>query len=494
MNIPTETVQGISHTEHKHSLVMIASVSLALVASLLIAGERLGLNFVLFSAICLITMEVMRRYIRRSITKIETGLIVAGLLLVLSLIFRYSEVLYYLDILGIITVICLAFSLRYQGKLTEIPAMQWLSTPLQLIYLLWRSVCKLITIGLIPSWLNMRSHSHIRSISLGLLWASPILLVFGSLLVSADSRFEAFAANLFSCDISKLIETAMYILLYFPLISTFLYAALLGKAVEPTVIKPFSWRLDGVQLLTILICVNLLFLTYIALQFGYFFGGDEAVQSSSNLTYSAYARRGFWEFIWISLIILPLLLIGHWLQRDENPKFKMWFKGMAALLVFSVVIIEISAMHRMYLYITTYRLTELRFYSSVFMLYMILGLIGFFLTVLRGLRGRYVVTMAGQAVVFILALNIVNPDAWIANFNLSHDKSKMLDNQYLSSLSVDAYPAIYSAIKRLPSSEACFLHARMQQKIPSTSTIQWNWSVYQANNAMTHWLTQCKSL
>lgn len=492
MNTETLLAENIEAKRLKHSLVMVVSIVLAVVASELLSEGRFGLDFILLSIISLAAMVFMREFNFVPLTRIEYGYLTVGFLLTLCLVFRYSEVLYRLNLLGIFTIICLAFVQRYSGTISDVPVVVWLRTPFSLMRLLFLSVVKLISIGLVPSWLSARDHWHIRSIALGLLWASPILYVFGSLLVSADSRFESFAMNLFSFDFPNMAKDLLSVLFYLPFMAAFLYATVLGYEIKQKQTKESSRRIEGVQMLTILISINVLFFSYIVIQFGYFFGGDKAIIGASDLTYSTYARRGFWELVWIAMIVLPLLLVGHWLQRNEPPKLQVWLNRLAFMLVCAIVIIEISAAHRMYLYIKIYGLTELRFYSSAFMLYIIGGLIAFYFTVLRGKRGRYVAAMAGQAVALILLLNMVNPDSWIARHNLTNSFNESVDNTYLSELSADAYPMIYTLRELVTDDVACLMYSKMNQNLPSNNQwFQWNLSLNNAHQIMNNWDHQC---
>ena len=43
--------------------------------------------------------------------------------------------------------------------------------------------------------------------------------------------------------------------------------------------------------------LDLLFLAFVAVQVGYFFGGSAHVHGITGLTFSEYARHGFWELL-----------------------------------------------------------------------------------------------------------------------------------------------------------------------------------------------------
>ncbi|MFT4582193.1 MAG: hypothetical protein ACI915_000058 [Gammaproteobacteria bacterium] len=111
------------------------------------------------------------------------------------------------------------------------------------------------------------------------------------------------------------------------------------------------------------------------IQLSSFFGDDALVRQSGSLSYATYARRGFFELVFLSCLLIPLLIVARWLLRSANTTSLRVYRLLAAGLVGMVLVIVASAMHRMQLYTQAYGLTELRFYTSAFMIW--LGLIYF---------------------------------------------------------------------------------------------------------------------
>src|SRR5258708_5749075 len=65
--------------------------------------------------------------------------------------------------------------------------------------------------------------------------------------------------------------------------------------------------------------VNLLFLLFVVVQARYFFGGTSLVEQTTGLTYAEYARGGFFQLVWASVLVLPSLLGPAWLVRRQTP-------------------------------------------------------------------------------------------------------------------------------------------------------------------------------
>ena len=75
--------------------------------------------------------------------------------------------------------------------------------------------------------------------------------------------------------------------------------------------------------------LNLLFLSFVLVQVRYFFGGAASVALTPGLTYSEYARRGFFELVAVSALVLPLLLLTHWVLVKNDANAERIFRWLA---------------------------------------------------------------------------------------------------------------------------------------------------------------------
>ena len=124
-----------------------------------------------------------------------------------------------------------------------------------------------------------------------------------------------------------------------------------------------------------------------------------------------------------------------------------------------------SAYSRMLLYRAYYGLTEDRFYTLAFMTWLAVILGWFAATVLRGQRARFMPGAVLAALVALLTLNVVNPDAYIARVNLRRAlEGASLDKEYLVRLSADAVPVIVDGAMQLEVSERCALLRQMEAR------------------------------
>ncbi|HEX8127871.1 MAG TPA: DUF4173 domain-containing protein, partial [Pyrinomonadaceae bacterium] len=143
-----------------------------------------------------------------------------------------------------------------------------------------------------------------------------------------------------------------------------------------------GFSLGAVEVGVVLGLLNVLFACFVAVQFRYFFGGAARVMAITELTYSEYARRGFFELTWVAGLVLPLLLGAHALLRKKSPAAVRIFRPLAGAQVALLFVIMASAIARMRLYQSAYGLTELRLYTTAFMLWLGLVFVWFAWTVL----------------------------------------------------------------------------------------------------------------
>lgn len=228
-------------------------------------------------------------------------------------------------------------------------------------------------------------------------------------------------------------------------------------AATPEAARKFS--LGAVEVGIVLGLLNVLFAAFVIVQFRYFFGGAARVMSITELTYAEYARRGFFELTWVAGLVLPLLLITHALvgRRHNSAVAERIFRPLAGTQVALLFVIMASAVARMRLYQSEYGLTELRLYTTAFMLWLGLVFVWFAWTVLvRSARERFACGALVAAFLTVGLLHLLNPDAYIVRANAAHARAgRAFDAAYASTLSADAVPALISALPSLSREERC---------------------------------------
>ena len=380
--------------------------------------------------------------------------------------------------------------LRYAGALALGALHAWTAASLALVDAT-RSTSRAETGGA-PVW------RRASAVARGLVIATPLVVVFGALFMSADAVFAELVTNVFRFDFEQI---ASHILLFSILawLSTgYLRGFLTGTEL------PLLWR-DGARLAltpkrptlgitevaTALAALDLLFLSFVIVQFRYLFGGDALVQVTSDLTYAEYARRGFFELVFASVLVVPVLLAADWLLERRNQRDAFVFRGLAGMQIALVLAIAASAVQRLRLYHASYGLTESRFYAMVLLIWIGAMLLWLAATVLRGRRDSFAFGALTSGLATVGLLFVINPDAIVARANVarmsSADTPVRFDVAYATSLSADAVPILIGALSALPPDVQCPLARHMLRRWPPDRerTIRnWNWSAARASDAV----------
>ena len=324
----------------------------------------------------------------------------------------------------------------------------------------------------------------------GLLLVLPLLLLFGALLTAADAVYQKLVLSVFHFD------PGVFLSHFFLVLGLASITAGFGRRLFlPPHSEAGPERLSRLPVLgavetgTILGLLNLLFLSFVLVQIRYFFGGAATIAATAGLTYTQYARSGFFELVWVAALVLPLLLSLHRLQETQNARALRLFSAQAAVQVALLFVILASAMLRMKLYQDACGLTELRLYTMAFMGWLAVVFALFVLTVLRGQRQHFAFGAVVAAFALIVGLHIVNPDAQIVRTNAA--RMPQFDTDYVLSLSADAIPALVAVLPGLPPATQAEVTTKLLPLYSHNADDwrSWNWGRFSASRAVQSRLT-----
>jgi hypothetical protein len=282
----------------------------------------------------------------------------------------------------------------------------------------------------------------------GLFLAAPVVLVFTVLLANADAVFAKGLEQLVDVDVAEMLGHVAGTVALGWIAAGLLWAAFRAPDGRLLPVRPAWLRLGSIEVGTLLGLVDLLFAAFVWVQFRYLFGGTAWVAGVAGLTYSQYARRGFFELAAVTALSLPLLLVAHWLLGHARTAVRRAVLGLAALQVALLLVMLASALERMRAYQEQYGQTELRFYTTAFMLWLGLLLVSFLLTVIPGARGAFARIAVASAFGALVVLHAVNPDERIVLANRNAPRG--FDLEYALTLSADAVPALLRIAPSLP--------------------------------------------
>lgn len=526
-------------TLRNHRTLFFAALTLGLCADYLFYERAAGISVPLFVALALALRGVLARAEGRAIVRGNAILAGAALFFAACLAWRASPTLTALNTLALLGLLALSVVLY------DNPEVLW-NAPAALIARLVGGVAD--ALGL-PPVLAVRvardlprepgRTRNLRPIGCGLLLALPVLAVFTMLLASADTVFASYVDQLFSFDLpfelDSLFGHAFFIGVMAWASAGGLLVSLLGGQLsafgsafadiaraligivyvapgegvddlpaegdtqELRLPRRALVSLGAVEALTVLGAVDLLFGSFMAIQGAYFFGGLDTL-ARTGMTYSEYARRGFFELLAVACLALALLCALAIVTRREGGRERRFFLGASGAMIVLVLGLLASAFQRMSLYEAAYGYTELRIYTHSFMIWLAVVLGLFLLALLRNRAQLFVAGGLASALLYVALLNLANPDALIVRENISRlnmpaeqqlRSSDEVDAYYLTQLSADATPALVGALGQFdPASWRTIAaalaeqHAQIAERMNTSGWPAWHFGRAQAQWAI----------
>jgi hypothetical protein len=291
----------------------------------------------------------------------------------------------------------------------------------------------------------------IRRIGKALIISAPIFLVFAILLVNADPIFGSFF--IFPHFRIDVVLSHIVIACFFAwVVAGWLRRSLLARPASAGVpTTPLPLTLGGTDVMFALGALNLLFAAFVVVQIGWLFGGEALVLRTTGLGYAEYARRGFFELMWVAGLLLPVLLGAHALIPDSDSRTLRLYRRLALPLVVLLGAMLVSAGARMKLYVHYYGISIDRLYASAFMIWLAIVFAWLVFTVLRSRPRAFAMGFLASGLAVLFALNVMNPNALVARANLARgnavdSRAAGTDLRYVASLGGDAVPVLVSVL------------------------------------------------
>jgi hypothetical protein len=341
---------------------------------------------------------------------------------------------------------------------------------------------------LAPRWLLRTNLSEaqltrITAVVRGILITLPVIILFGLLLGSADVVFGDYLTDTLDFFLPTDLETLIGQLL---LVTFLTWLALMGYKMmlftEPKLggvftigstpdavaseAKQPTWQLGRIELAMLLGSINVLFLGFILVQAQYLFGGKANI-TEQGYTYAEYARRGFFEIVAVSVLVVGVVFLVR-MTSPLSLKKHRWYKGVLLLMMVFTLVLLVAAFERLRLYVEAFGYTRLRLETQVF----ILALVIFFLVLIYETwqvetRWFFQVGLI-IAIGYVLILNLLPEDHYIAEHNMRRfERTDKIDVFYLTQLSDDAIPAYVELLEStsLEESERYHLQAHLSYRL-----------------------------
>lgn len=226
--------------------------------------------------------------------------------------------------------------------------------------------------------------------------------------------------------------------------------------------------------------MNALFFAFIAIQITYLFGGESNI-TAQGFTYAEYARKGFFELVAVAVLSYLVLVVAERFIEKNTEHHSRSFRVLSSLVILQVGIIMISAFYRMWLYEEALGFTTLRLYVHAFIV-----LLGFVFSCLlykinvEDKDNTFAFRTFLAIVVFMVGMNIFNPDVFITQKNLDRFVATgNLDTEYLVTLSSDAAPSLLETLNtttgKMQHEIGHEFYTRLHDDKPQ-QWMKWNWS------------------
>lgn len=299
------------------------------------------------------------------------------------------------------------------------------------------------------TWLKRRNgehHSTSKAVIRGVLLSLPLLVLFVVLFSSADFVFHRYVKDIVDINISPetLIRTLLVIAVTCVFIGAFWFVCTsLRRQGGSSQVSAKPSAIGRIETLILLGSINVLFLLFIIVQLAYLFGGQNNI-AHQGFTYAEYARRGFFELIVVAVISWLVVWTLDKALANNHEGTRRVARLMSLVLAAQVFVIMASAFMRLVLYEQAYGFTTQRFYSHAFVVWLavVFVLLLYKLFVSRR-EDALAFSMLVSVLVFAGAVNVFNPDAFIAKQNMSrYAETGKIDIFYLDQLSPDSVPAI----------------------------------------------------
>jgi len=301
--------------------------------------------------------------------------------------------------------------------------------------------------GLFRKKTNKKHYDIWIKIILGIAVSIPILFIILNLLISADTQFERLINNipsLFNFNAEYLFRFLIILIYTF---TFFGFMEVLSRKNDNNVqkeVKPIV--MDGIITLTMLVLLDIVYVLFVAIQFKYFFSGS----LDEGYTYAEYARRGFFELLFVTLINLSVTTGVINFTKHIHGFLKQTIRIFLTVLVLSSGVLLVSAFMRMTMYEDAYGFTFTRVLAHSFMIFLMIifayTLIKIWLDKLSLFHFYFIASL-----IYYVGLNIVNIDKFVVERNIERfELTEKIDIYYLNSLSATGILGLLEVYEKNP--------------------------------------------
>lgn len=288
---------------------------------------------------------------------------------------------------------------------------------------------------------TQEKRNNVKYIIIGVACGLPLLCVVLPLLLSADDMFASMFKRILHLE---WFGAGIHIFLMFMIAFCGFYGlAYSGTKISLCQMPRQEKKQEPVIAITASAMVLIVYLMFCVVQIRYLFLGG-IWKLPREFTYAEYARQGFFQLLFVSVINYIMVLVGTY--RFKESKI---LRRLLVLISACTYVMICSSFYRMLLYVKAYHLTFLR----IVVLYFLVELAVVFAFLLAAMYAKKIKLLKYTvltAIAFYLVFSFAKPDYWVAYYNTTvwQDMNSYEWYELKRDLSIDAAPVLYSYVPK----------------------------------------------
>lgn len=286
---------------------------------------------------------------------------------------------------------------------------------------------------------NIHKYKTFVCVMIGLACAVPLVTLAGGLLGQADAVFGAIIRGWID---SFLNIWSIGIIVGMIIFGTFgMYCLISGACMEGIKSEEKNVRvLEPIAAMTCMGMVTLLYVFFCTIQIYYLFMGKGSLPE--EMTYSAYARQGFFQLLFVAVMNLVMVLLN--LKYFKKNRF---LNFILTVICGCTYVMIVSAFYRMALYVGEYHLTYLRVLVLWFLALLAVMMAGVVVLIFKNEFSLFKYCLVTISL-FFAGFSLMRPERVVAEYNVKHVQEwSQGDFEYMTyRLSADAVPVVMKVL------------------------------------------------
>ncbi|MBQ9018710.1 MAG: DUF4173 domain-containing protein [Bacilli bacterium] len=448
---------------------------LCILNSVLLFNNSLGINVIIFTVPFLIYLLVYLK-MNKLITNKKGLLFLIPILVLSGTSAFYSNVFTLLNVL-VIPILYILFFVYTTSPTYNI--IDLLKKTILYIFLPLSKIGNLFIVVTNGIRDKIKLNDNTKKFLKALLIVAPITILVLWLLTSADMVFGNYFSNIFKIfdyiPKTNIIGRITVILILFTYIgSTLIYS------MNPEKTETKRKNLDYYTIRLLLTVLNIIYILFDIIQIRSLL----LHHVGNTITYAEYARQGFFQLMFISVINLIIILLS------KSTKETKYNKTMSISMIFLTLIIIVSSFIRMYLYESTYGYTILRLGVYIILITEVLLLIPTIIYIFNPkfkiLRSYLYITIFVYTFINLFSIEKIITENNIKRYFIKND----IDIEYLENYNYDNIPQLYELFRQSDDEKikgsiaVYFYHMKDTLEIDNDNIFEYSYSKEQAKKIL----------